>query len=156
MKFTARTILLVAIGTLVLVGLVIANMNQPASPPHMVRHAASTTPPPPATPQLALLSSRGGSSSSAYYKVEGEVRNISSEPIRSIVAVATWYDKADQFISSDSGLVAFDPLMPGQTSPYSVLIRSNPLMHQYGVAFKTMGGEELRVEDRRKSSAKKK
>jgi hypothetical protein len=146
-KITARFVLVCSIATIVVTGIVIGNIDRPPVHRPLTSAVPSLAPP---LPPLALLSSRGGASSSAYYKVEGEVQNIGTTPLRSIVAVATWYDKQDSFISADSGLVEYDPLMPGQKSPYSVLIRANPLMHQYTVGFKQIGGGELTVEDRRK------
>ena len=151
MKITFKLILAAVLGSILLVAVIVNSMEPPPTRPLLTTTPAAA----PAGPQLALLSSRGGESSSAYYKVEGEVQNIGTEPLRAVVAVATWYDKNDAFISSESGMVEFDPLMPGQKSPYKVLIRSNPLMHQYGVTFKSIRGGELRVEDRRKSSKKK-
>jgi hypothetical protein len=151
---TAIKLLLLGVAAAILVVItIVADSYRPATAPHMLStsRTESSTPP---LPQLALLSSRGGASSSAYYKVEGEVLNFGSTPLRSVLAVATWYDKQDQFITSDNALIEFDPLLPGQKSPFKILMRTNPAMHAYAVTFKTIGGTELAVEDRRKAKRK--
>ena len=108
---------------------------------------ATAPPPRPAAP-LALLSSRGyQSDGGGYYIVEGQIRNETSEPIRSIVAVATWYDKGDTFITTDDALIDFNPLLPGQTSSFKTMSRANPEMSKFSVAFKAFSGRLLPHQD---------
>jgi hypothetical protein len=101
-------------------------------------------------PELAFLSARGGRSSDSYFTVEGQVQNLTDRPLPSVEAVVTWYTKTDQFISAESALVEYDPLLPGQTSPFKVITRANPAMDKYSVEFKQLRGGPLRVDDRRK------
>ncbi len=100
-------------------------------------------------PRLELLSSRGYASSSAYMKVEGEVKNITNEPIDRIRAVVTWRTKAGELITTDEAMIEYRPLMPGQTSPFSTLSTKNPLMDTYGVAF-AIGSRPIAMKDSRK------
>ncbi len=105
---------------------------------------------PTATPVLSLLTSRGyESESGGYWYVEGEVKNISDHPIKSLMAVSSWYDKGGTFIKSDSAMIEFDPLMPGQTSPFKTITRGNPEMSRYTVAFKAMFGGPIETRDDR-------
>lgn len=99
---------------------------------------------PAAAPQLVLLSSNG-TSSSGYHHVNGQVQNVTSESLRNIEAVVSWFDDRDTFITSDSALVEFNPLLPQQTSPFRVLTRSNPEMKKFTVEFKLLGGRKLTV-----------
>jgi hypothetical protein len=112
--------------------------------------AATPTPAAP-TNELALLSSRGyESEGGSYFIVEGEVQNITDKPLRRIAAKSTWYDKNGTLMSSDDALVDYDPLMPGQKSPFKTMTRANPQMKTYTVAFKHLLGGEIPTEDRRK------
>jgi hypothetical protein len=101
--------------------------------------------------KLALLSSRGyESEGGGYHIVEGEVENISGESLKSVAAMASWYTKDGTFISSSDALIEFDPLLPGQKSPFKTMTRTNPAMSSYTVAFKRLFGPEIATDDRRK------
>lgn len=136
--------LIVLLGVVMVIGALNAPTPTPSST--QSRSAASSAP---ATNELALLSATGGHSSDAFMKVEGQVENISSASLKSVAAVVTWYDKSDQFITSDTTLIEYDPLLPGQTSPFSVLTRANPAMQKYSVSFKHLIGGLIATEDRR-------
>ena len=105
-----------------------------AAPPSIPAATVPSTPrptptPPPAPGPLALISltdevSGGG----GYATVEGEVENISEAPLAHVAAVATWYDLAGGFIRSDTALIAYNPILPGQRSPYRVISVHKPGM----------------------------
>lgn len=107
------------------------------------------TPPPAPTAKLALLSARGYDEY-GYHIVEGQVRNISDESLKNVAVKATWYDKADGFITSDDALIDYNPILPGQTSPFKTMSRTNPAMSKYSVEFKFLFGGEIQTDDRRK------
>jgi hypothetical protein len=80
---------------------------------------------------------KGGS----FVEVRGQVKNISGSSLKSVAAVATFYDKDEGFITSDDALIDYNPIMPGQVSPFSVLEHYNPAMRSATVEFKyLMGG----------------
>jgi hypothetical protein len=54
------------------------------------------------------------------------------------------------FISSDDALIEYNPLLPGQSSPFKVMVRFNPAMKTYRVHFKDVLGRVIDYEDRRK------
>jgi hypothetical protein len=109
------------------------------------------TPTPPATPPLQLLSARGTIDSDVGYNtVKGQVKNISGAPLRNVEAVVSWYDNNGNFISSDSALIEYNPLLAGQTSPFEVLTRTNPAMKRFGTEFKTVLGGTINFEDKTK------
>lgn len=125
--------------------------TEPATAP------STTTPTPtpavtaPAPPRLELLSSTGRRSSDAYITIEGQVKNISAESMPSLMVVVTILDKDGGFITSDSGLVEYDPLLPGQVSPFKAIVRFNPAFDQYRVEFKRIGrGSTIDYRDSRK------
>lgn len=111
---------------------------------------STSTPAPPAN-QLALLSSRGYESSGGrYYIVEGEVENLTTSPLADVKVKATWYDKAGTLLTSDDAMLDFNPLMPGQKSPFKTISRGHPQMATYTVAFQTIRGAQVPMDDRRK------
>jgi hypothetical protein len=102
-------------------------------------------------PTLALLSSRGyETETGSYYYVEGQVQNLGSDSLRNVAIVATWFTKDDQFITSDEALIDFNPLLPGQTSPFKTITRGNPAMSKYTVQFKQLFGGTIAHRDDRK------
>ena len=98
------------------------------------------------SPDLVLLSS-SGSDSYGYHQVTGEVQNISGRSLRNVEAVISWYSDSGQFVTTDSSLIEFNPLLQGQTSPFKVMTRSNPEMKKFTVAFKQFGGATLQTRD---------
>jgi hypothetical protein len=98
-----------------------------------------------------LLSSRGyPSEGGGYHIIEGQVKNISSESLRNVAAKGTWFDKNDGFITSDDTLIDYNPILPGQTSSFKVMSRTNPAMSKYSVEFKYLLGGSIRTEDQRR------
>jgi len=79
-----------------------------------------------------------------YMYLEGEVKNISDKPIRNLMAIATFRGEDDIFIKSDNSLVDYNPLMPGQTSPFKVMSSDNPAIEKCRLSFKTMMGGKIR------------
>jgi hypothetical protein len=103
------------------------------------------------TYQLALISSKGYESESGHYHyVEGQVKNISNQSLKNVAAVATWFDKDGGFIKADNALIEYNPILPGQTSPFKTISSGNPAMSKYRVNFKTLMGGTLAVDDQRK------
>jgi hypothetical protein len=103
--------------------------------------APAPDPPGPTGPQLRLLRDHGTMGEYGYNSVEGQVKNITSESLENVEAVVTWYTSGGEFISSDSALIEYNPLLPDQVSPFKVMARANPKMKRYGVEFKfLMGG----------------
>ncbi len=97
-------------------------------------------------PSLELVSSRWYKES-GYAIFEGQVKNISSSPLESVEAVATFYDSAGGFITSSDALIDFNPILPGQTSPFKVMKTENPAMQKAGVEFKHFSGGSIEYRD---------
>jgi hypothetical protein len=81
--------------------------------------------------------------------VEGQVQNISNSPMKNVEAVANWYSNDGTFVSSDDALIQYDPILPGQTSPFRVMTRANPEMKKFTVDFKRFAGGTIDTIDRR-------
>ena len=76
-----------------------------------------------------------------YAIYEGQVKNISHSKLDNVQAVATWYDKNGSMITSSNALIEYNPILPGQISPFKVMKTYNPAMEKAGIEFsKLMGG----------------
>ena len=105
------------------------------------RYSASrpSPPPVPATPPLEV-GAWTWSVEHDYATVEGEVTNLSSRPLANVEAVASFRDSAGTFITSNDALIEYNPIMPGQASPFKVMVKYNPLMHRAQLNFKELMG----------------
>lgn len=101
--------------------------------------------------QLELLSSTSSTSpGGGYLVVEGEVKNLSSQPLRSVAVLVTWHTADGTLVTSDDALIEFNPIMPQQTSPYKTMTTLNPLAKSYKISFKHMRGGSITMLDSRK------
>lgn len=77
----------------------------------------------------------------SYVESKGQVKNISGQSLQNVEAVVSFYDKNGNFITSSSALIEFNPILVGQTSPFTVMETYNPAMHKATIQFKfLMGG----------------
>lgn len=74
---------------------------------------------------------------------EGQITNVGYESLKNVSAQVTYYTASGGFITSDDALIEYDPLLPGQTSPWKVITRGNPAMARATVEFKTLRGRTL-------------
>ena len=109
--------------------------NGPSSSPS----SGITNPPLPTEPQLELVKYTWHTEY-GYAILEGQVRNISSQALEHVAAVASYYDANGDFITSSDTLIKFNPILPGQTSPFSVMTTENPAMKKARVEFKELMG----------------
>lgn len=78
-----------------------------------------------------------------YAIAEGRVTNVSSARLENVQAVITFETASGEFITSDDALIEFDPLLPGQSSPWKVTTRWNPAMSNASLQFKQLSGGML-------------
>lgn len=109
----------------------------------------------PSGPKLKLLA-MNGVIEYGFLTVQGQVANTTNERLEHIQAVVSHFDSDGNFISSDSALIEYDPLMPGQTSPFRVGTRHNPAMKSYRIEFKYILGGAIGYEDARPEPKSKK
>lgn len=107
-------------------------------------------------PDLDLLSSKAYDTGYGFHIIEGQVRNASPDPIKGLQAVGIWMAKDGTFITSDDAMIEYDPLLPGQASPFKTMSRTNPEMELYRVEFKRMFGGTVEYTDMRKKPKPKK
>lgn len=104
----------------------------------------------PQDPLIELRSWRWSRSGSGHFvQADGEIANVALWPLDHVEAVVTWYAKGGALITSASALIEYDPLMPGQRSPFKVLGKWNPAMADARIDFRTFSGRPLRWVQRR-------
>lgn len=84
-----------------------------------------------------------------FITIEGQVKNISLVSLDAIEAVVQFYDGNGKFVKSDSALIDYNPILAGQTSPFSVITTDNPEIKRYSVIFKYLFGGTLPTKDSR-------
>jgi len=95
---------------------------------------------PPAGFQLELVSN-SWCKKYDFAIMEGQVKNTSNIPLRSVAAIASFYDENGVVVASSEALIDCNPILPGQTSPFKVITIWDPAMKKAGVEFKfLMGG----------------
>lgn len=100
------------------------------------------------TPALELIALNWVRSSESHVRVNGEVRNISSDKLHGVFVVVEFRDSNGTLITSSDAVIEYPDLMPGQTSPFTVMESFNPLMANYDVKFKHVFGEIIPHVDR--------
>lgn len=82
--------------------------------------------------------------------VSGEVTNNTSESLEAVEAVATFYTAQGEFVKTSSALVEYNPILSGQTSPFTVLDTGNPRISSVKIAFKYLLGGSISAIERAK------
>ncbi|MEM7050852.1 MAG: FxLYD domain-containing protein [Acidobacteriota bacterium] len=85
------------------------------------------------------------SSAHGYATASGRVRNLTEKPLKNVEAVVTWTTSSGQTVTIRSAIVEFNPIMPGQVSPFRVMAPHNPQMGGASLSFKRMFGGTLRT-----------
>ena len=85
------------------------------------------------------------SQNGTFATVEGMVRNISGDRLENVEAVVIFTDANRDFVTSDSALIDYNPILANQDSPFSVIVRYNPAMRSSRVEFKSLFGGEIRT-----------
>jgi len=81
--------------------------------------------------------------SQRHVEVKGLVKNISNSKLENVMAVACFYASDGTFITYDKAFIEFNPILPGQTSPFRVLATYNPAMARVEIQFKFSTGEPI-------------
>lgn len=109
--------------------------------------AATPIPEPVIQPKLELRSWRW-SEEYGYYNVVGEVKNISGQSMENVEIVASFYDSYDTFIKSADAMIDYNPILPGQTSPFKAMTSTNPAIKKASVQFKFLFGGRILTKGR--------
>jgi hypothetical protein len=55
----------------------------------------------------------------------------------------SWHSKTGELVKSEQSVVTYNPLLPGQTSPFRVMVSNNPAMATASIAFRTARAGQL-------------
>ncbi|KKR38015.1 MAG: hypothetical protein UU18_C0001G0019 [Parcubacteria group bacterium GW2011_GWB2_40_8] len=80
-----------------------------------------------------------------YFHITGEVKNISTKSLENVSAVGNAYTPSGQFVKSSDALLSYNPILPGQTSPFEVLMTGNPEISKCSVDFKYLFGGSIKT-----------
>lgn len=133
-KHRIGKILLITVAILIFLGF-IGSMSESSTP------SAST---PTGAEKLELLSYRCYKEY-GYFHITGQVKNISDKSIENVTAVGTTLTEDGQFVNSSEALTEYNPIMAGQTSPFTVMMTLNPVMSKCQVEFKELMGGTLKT-----------
>ncbi len=147
-RTSVAAILGLSLLALLVVGYCSSLLNQPGDAPNTGGRTVAVTPDSP----VLEVQSWGWAQEYDYAVAEGEVTNISGEPIRSAQAIVSYYDQDGKFVTSDDGMLKFNPILPGQTSPFKVMTTWNPAMKTARLQFKRLFGESLPARTRTDSA----
>ena len=92
------------------------------------------------------------SGSGAFVEVNGEVANNTSKKLDGVVAVATFKTADDELVTTAQSIVEFNPLLPGQKSPFKCITAFNPRMKTCSLKFKFLMGRQIKAASRKKKS----
>lgn len=106
--------------------------------------------PEPSQPDYALqLLSSSSERAYGYITRSGEVKNISDSSLENVMAVVSYYTEDDTFVKSADALIDYNPILSGQTSPFSVITTDNPAITKLRISFKYLFGGTISYEDKR-------
>lgn len=91
-------------------------------------------------PKLEVQSWKKGRKSDSYIEIVGEVKNISTYSLDGIKALVSFYDKKGDLVNANDALIDFQPILPGQISPFKVIATYDPAMDKANIAFKESDG----------------
>lgn len=78
-----------------------------------------------------------------YVFVRGEVKNISTKKLKNVMAVGEFRSASGNLIKTEDALIEYNPIMPGQASPYEAGGTDNPLITNCNLSFKHIFGQPI-------------
>ncbi len=97
-------------------------------------------------PQLELLNFRCYEEYD-YFQIVGQVKNITDQSLKNVEVVGTVYTKTGEYVNSEDSLIDYNPILPGQTSSFKVMMTNNPEMSKCNVDFKYFWGTSIKVQN---------
>jgi hypothetical protein len=79
----------------------------------------------------------------SYVFVRGEVRNLSGQRLENVMVVGGFRTSDGKLVKITDALLDYNPIMPGQTSPFSAGTTDNPEIKRCGISFKYLFGASL-------------
>lgn len=121
--------------------------------PAKVAPAAPSSPPVVAPVEggyvLEILALTDKFSDADYFRVAGQVKNISDQKLTSVIAVVQFHNKQGKMLHAEEIPLEADPLLPNQTATFRVAIKDHPAINHYAVVFKRLFGSNIPTVDNR-------
>ena len=114
-------------------------ISSKSSPPS---NANQPTLPEPDSRPLELISRKCGKENINVYVI-GEVKNISSESMKDVMAVGRFRTKDGSLVKTEEAIIDSNPILPGQTSPFKVGGLDDPVITDCYLSFKNQSGQQL-------------
>jgi len=99
-----------------------ASIQEPSPSPTSRRSVATPTPLPPDTVLLGLMSSHEYEDDLGFFTIVGEVRNDLQMNAGKVLVTATFYNASGDVIEEVSTSTMVDILLPGQRSPFALIL----------------------------------
>jgi TPR repeat protein len=77
---------------------------------------------------------------SGFIMAEGQVQNISNNRLQNVTAVVLFKTQSGGLVTSNTALIEYNPIMPGQVSPFKVIETDNPQISNVSMDFKFLLG----------------
>jgi len=139
MKLKWVAIILTIAGLSILIGTCVGGYQSPGG-----STSPDTSQPEPDQPNISLkLLSKNYEREWGYLTVTGQVKNTGDIALDNVVASVSYYDSGGNFVKSDDALIAYNPILTGQTSPFEVITSDNPAITSYRVGFKFLLGGSI-------------
>lgn len=133
---------LLVLGFVLFIGSLAVQMNAPNF------FATSVQAHPQDAARLTVLAQHFHRVSEHYAQFDGQVKNPTPVPLSNVKAIISYYDKHGTFLTSDGALITYNPLLPGQTSPFQVLTPWHPWMAKAALSFTTLWGQPIPAEEK--------
>ena len=78
-----------------------------------------------------------------YTYVRGEVKNVSSTKLENVMAVGKFRTESGELVKTGDALVDYNPIMPGQTSPFEAGATDNPQITSCNLSFRHLFGKPI-------------
>ncbi len=137
------------LGLLIIIAIFAGGVGDRAGSPRTERSfrdsdtSSSYKTPPSYGPKLEVLSWNCGQEY-GYISVQGRVKNISGKRLENVMVVGTFETAAGEFVKSTDALIDYNPILPGQTSPFKALTTTNPAIKSCSIAFRHLWGSAIR------------
>jgi hypothetical protein len=92
---------------------------------------------------LRVLSWNCSVDESNYIHVRGEVQNLSDASIASVDVVGSLRTDGGTFVKSESALIDYQPILPGQISPFEAIGTGNPAIASADISFQYFLGRTI-------------
>jgi hypothetical protein len=80
---------------------------------------------------------------SGFATGEGTVKNISSQKLENVEVLVMFQDRNGDLITTGEALIEYNPILPGQISPFRAMATANPAMEKASIDFKRLMGGTL-------------